>query len=731
MRRSVVLFRLCLLVSSALVLEACSTAECDPACVAPAECNEGVCQVEPRADAGRADAAPGPDANTPADDARVPADDARAPADDAGTPTDDATAPAEDGGSPAEDAGELVDSGPADSGVHAVVAVTVTPTSAVLVSTNGSTVSQTFVIQATYGDGTTRTPTSAVVSVDPPVLGDVRGSTFVANGRVGGPGRVIADVDGVRGEASVVVRLEQQTILPGTPTTAPALFTNLIVDPAREARVLYPLHGAVMPQNVPPAEIQWERSAPGDVFRVTLSKPNVTALVYNGTAVAGFRRSLVVDVDGWRRIAQSEPDAWATITVDRWIAATGEAIAGTPVEVRFARAALLGAIYYWDIARGRIVRIDDGTTTRDEFMPSPQLGCIGCHTVSPSGRYLAGRLGGGENVAAVYDLTADLRTAPPPTQFPVTSTTVRWWFSSWSPDESRLVVSVNEQGGGRALAFVDPVRGQYVAPASGALPTGAVTQPAWSRDGTAIAYIGDANTWGGEASTGSLYVLPVTGPDAVGAPRRIVTGTTTMGAPAGASTSYPTWSPDSQWLAFAHGTSSRSESGQSALYLVRRDGQGLVRLDNASGGAQAVLSFQPRFSPFVQDGYFWLTYLSRRDYGNESAGTRGSARQQLWVSAIKINPQPGEDPSEVGYWLPGQDTQSLNIAADWAARACLADSEVCAVDAECCSGECDTQSGGTPVCVPLSMCRALGEACQASEQCCDGQLCVGGTCGGV
>lgn len=493
MRRGAELSTLCLLAASALVLDACSSGECDPECVAPAVCAEGVCQADPRSDAGRADAAPRSDANTPADDARAPADDATSPADDGGSPAEDAGELVDSG--PA-DAGEPVDSGPADSGVHPVVAVTVTPTSAVLVSTNGSTVSQTFVIQATYGDGTTRTPTSAVVSVDPPVLGDVRGSTFVANGRVGGPGRVIADVDGVRGEASVVVRLEQQTILPGTPTTAPALFTNLVVDPAREARVLYPLDGAVMPQNVPPAEIQWERSAPGDVFRVTLSKPNVTALVYNGTAVAGFRRSLVVDVDGWRRIAQSEPDAWATITVDRWIAATGEAIAGTPVEVRFARAALLGAIYYWDIARGRIVRIDDGTTTRDEFMPSPQLGCIGCHTVSPSGRYLAGRLGGGENVAAVYDLTADLRTAPPPTQFPVTSTTVRWWFSSWSPDESRLVVSVNEQGGGRALAFVDPVRGQYVTPASGVLPTGAVTQPAWSRDGTAIAYIGDTNTWG-------------------------------------------------------------------------------------------------------------------------------------------------------------------------------------------------------------------------------------------
>jgi len=254
-----------------------------------------------------------------------------------------------------------------------------------------------------------------------------------------------------------------------------------------------------------------------------------------------------------------------------------------------------------------------------------------------------------------------------------------------------------------------------------------VTQPAWSKDGVEIAYVGNANNWGGEMTAGDLFMLPVTGPDAVGTPVRIITGTTSMGAPAGSSISYPTWSPGSDWVAFAHGTSSRSESGRSALYMSRRDGTGLVRLDAASGGTSGDLSFQPRFSPFTQDGYYWLTFLSRRDYGNQQAGTRFTGRQQIWVTAIKINPLPGEDPSEVAYWLPGQNTQSLNIAADWAARACLADTQSCALDAECCSGEC----GAGDVCVPLSQCRAIGEPCQASEQCCEGQLCVGGTCGGI
>jgi len=69
--------------------------------------------------------------------------------------------------------------------------------------------------------------------------------------------------------------------------------------------------------------------------------------------------------------------------------------------------------------------------------------------------------------------------------------------------------------------------------------------------------------------------------------------------------------------------SSRSENGQNALYAIRADGSGLVRLDNASGGPSTTDNFQPRFSPFVQDGYFWLSFLSRRDYGNNLAGTAG------------------------------------------------------------------------------------------------------------
>ncbi len=78
--------------------------------------------------------------------------------------------------------------------------------------------------------------------------------------------------------------------------------------------------------------------------------------------------------------------------------------------------------------------------------------------------------------------------------------------------------------------------------------------------------------------------------------------------------------------------------------MMNRDGTDAVRLDAANGGHTT--NFQPRFSPFSQGGYFWVSFLSRRDYGNAEVGTRGRAFQQIGVAAIRTDAAPGAEPSE-------------------------------------------------------------------------------------
>lgn len=294
-----------------------------------------------------------------------------------------------------------------------------------------------------------------------------------------------------------------------------------------------------------------------------------------------------------------------------------------------------------------------------------------------------------------------------------------------------MVVSTDE-GVTRAMQIYDPFTGTVV-PIQGTLPTQA-THPAWSPDGKSIAYVANASDWGGGFQVGSIGVLPVTGPDSFGPGQVILPSTALMGeTPGGQANCYPTWTPDSKRIAFAHGTGSRSDwpdSRQSALYIMNADGTEVVRLSAATGGPTSTEEFQPRFSPFDSGGYYWLSYLSRRDYGNDIAGTRGTHRQQIWVTAIKKDPLPGEDPSAVSYWLPGQATTSKNISAFWAPRACRVDGESCAVNSECCGGDCRQDGNGNFVCTPPppGACRQLNETCTTSADCCDGRECVNKVC---
>lgn len=638
-----------------------------------------------------------------------------------------------DSGLGAPDGGAL----PFDSGVPPTPTLTglgLSPPRAELRSVDGARPTQAFVVVGRYSDGSTVSVSAARFTVDPYPLGNIDAAgLFTASGAFGGRGRVRAEFAGYSAEAELVIHLEHLVLGPGVPNDVAVRFSGApTVDPARAARLLYPLDGAVMPQNVPPAELQWSASAENDLYQVTLKKPHVSITAYL-LAAPGFRDAFLPEANAWRRLTTTDPDDVAVLQVDRLEAATGTLLSGTPVSVRFARAALTGSIYYWDIVAGRIVRIDDGTTNRQNFMPNPPQGCVGCHSVSRSGRYMAGRFGGGDNVGSVMDLTLDLSPNPPPLQFALEDTR-RWWFSSWSPDDSRLVVSRNENtGGNSSLAFLDPVSGAFIDPVEGTMPTGFVTHPDWAPDGSAIAYVANVDTWGGQNLTGDILLLPVLGVDRVGPSQPLIAGNAVIGVvPTGAAASYPSWSPDSTLIAFAHGTSSRSETGLSALYAIKRDGTGLIRLSKASGGPTADLSFQPRFSPFRQGGYYWMSFLSRRDYGNAKAGTAGTSRQQIWVSAIKEGATPGEDPSEVAYWLPGQDPASLNISAYWAPRPCRAAGSGCSVSSECCSGDCALDQAGNQACTEAPPpCREFGEACGGDGECCSGVLCVAGTCGSL
>jgi hypothetical protein len=630
-----------------------------------------------------------------------------------------------------------------------VVAVEVEPKNVTIVTTPGNPASRTFTASLKLRDGSTVTtglvPTWSTAARQYGDLNSVTGE-FQATGVQGGVTTVTATlvVPGstmtMSGSTSVTVQIARSFSTPNFPPAGVNRFSTLMpFDPQQSANLVYPLDRAVMPQNVFAADLQWLNGAPGDLFRVTLSKPNVEILAFL-EHTGSFTNSFLVEQAAWRSFAQTNPDADGVITVDRWVAATQTAYRSNEVKVRFARAALSGSVYYWAVNEGRVYRIDDGTNQRVNFMPNPPPvpgpddptrmdSCVGCHTVSPSGRYMAGRLGGGDNFGTVFDLTTNLSGNPPPSLFPTNQR--KWWFSSWNPTEDRLVVTTGPSPTG--LSLINAMTGAVVPAQGSGLPSNNVTHPAWSPDGTAIACVSSVADWGVDYTDGTLSLIPVTGPDTFGPMQNILSGTSASIPNRGAlrAPSYPVWTPDSQRLVFAQGTSARSSMQPAKLYVMRRDGTDVRELVNANGGLE--LSFEPRMSPFDSGGYYWLAFLSRRDYGNAAAGTRGANREQIWVTAIKKNPMPGEDPSEVGYWLPGQSPQSRNISAYWAARACRPTGQSCSVNSECCTNECRPPvGGGASVCSPppSNMCRVEGQTCSTTSDCCAQLTCSNNVCTG-
>jgi hypothetical protein len=568
----------------------------------------------------------------------------------------------------------LVACGPSsgDDSHGELVSIEVQPPNATLTFTDAP-VSLDYKAIGTYEDGSTAELPDAVFTLDSEgaKLGVIRGATFTASGQGAGKGIVTAMHDTVFGATTLIVIVHRTDLGPGVPADGATKFpTDVAPTGAQSPTLVYPLDEAVMPTSVKSPVVQWEGAGAADhLYRVRI----VSGLATVDTILAhdpAFTFSLQPALDRWQ-VLKSSSDGTVRFTVEHWDAATG-AQGSAAVAIRMIPANITGAIYYWNLQAGQMEQIDEaGRTVAITNPPRKSNGsrCVACHTVSKDGRYLSGALWEASSQGAVFDMSdAAVKTADPaPTMTPlVENSTYTVLFSTFNADATRLMLNR-----GTGLEVIDPKNGATVATTG--LPTSGVAHPSWSPDGTSIVFVnnitgaGNPAAWAVDYDRGDLAIMPSNG-DTFGPSATLVPAAAVD--PAFSAPSWPSFAPDSKWIAYGAGVHSRGRNDSAgvvypgSLFVVDKTAGIPYRLDTACAGQRNC--YLPNFSPYDEGGYFWLVFYSTRDYGNVQAGTKGTQRRQLWVAAINKAKLAAGDPSAVPYWLPDQDVATANMSAYWA-----------------------------------------------------------------
>ena len=567
---------------------------------------------------------------------------------------------------------------------------------------------------ATYDDGTTQS-VSGTWAFDRTDLAEiVNTGELTASGLAGGVGTVSIGAEGLTAETSVTIKLRiTDGVDPGTFDGA------MMPDPTLAWS--YPYDATVFPRGLRGPTLQWSGGADTDAYYIHVDSPTF-------------------EYERWGTVPNPSRFDFPTLPTDVWRVLTDSVVGPVSVAVQrhdgvqaylpqthtwtIADAVLTGTVYYWEVNNGNVVRLQTGADAPEPFLQTPPgVECVACHSVSKDGSTIVASFHGGYSPWGTFEAS---------TGASILATDTSSGFQAISPDGSHVLWRHWSDGAFASTGELTLSLTGDETPLASLVPpaaSGSPGHPAWSTDGQSVAFSMRTDGNGLDFIQSSLWVADV---DLV-TPGFENVQQIVANDPMRPTVTYPTFSPDSEWIAFMRATQARTRGAQGEIWLTNTDGTTQLPLDAANGVGvigQADANYEPTFLPVSLGGYFWLVFVSERTYGNTLTDTNVNSRsKQLWVTAIDASPVAGTDPSHPSFWLPGQELDNQNMRGEWALNPCLQLGEGCEAGFECCEGFCQPDDDGNLVCSPPGACAQQGEACDSNSDCCDIMMaCIGGFC---
>jgi len=607
-----------------------------------------------------------------------------------------------------------------------VVGLTIDPGSSVLTVVDGQPASAQLQAVAQYKDGHSAVVDSATWSTDLPHIAtvDAQGKVTTA-GDIGGQVKVTAAFGGFTANATVEVHVQRLVNSLGVPQ-ADIDHIEAATTPDASVQFLYPYDGTVFPRGIKAPLLMWNGSSAGDLFLLKLVSDYVDITVV-GKADPPSRFEIPDDV--WITLTESGNGGAVQASLRRSSAGSATYIGQQTWHI--ASGTMRGTVYYWSVTWGRVVRIKPGAAAPEDFLKAAGVtdGCTTCHTVSADGSTLVMGQGEapGDSQANTFDLVSN--------QLVLSGQGRAWANPAVSPDGKYLVRNHAElpgyPGPGNGDGMFDTHSGAKL-PGPTGLEGKFLGMPAFSPDGRLLAFTT-------LPSPGTLSVFDYDGTGPTVSNQRSLVGPGSD--PATQYIAWPTLTPNGKHVIYVRADRLQQYGKRypSNMYMASTDTGAEVRLANLNGDSYPFVagdqdrncSYEPTAAPIAAGGYFWVVFTSRRTYGNiVTYGADPDAIQQLWVAAIDMNPQPGQDPSHPAFWLPGQDPSTKNMRGFWSLDPCKPLDAACGAASECCSLICEPREGGKACGEPSqSQCSPSGGACEVASDCCGtGFQCINKHC---